>query len=204
MTKEIWKSIRNYEGYYEVSNYGNVRSKGRNGTKNRNGWNNIKSAFDKDGYLKITLSKDSVKKYVRVHRLVSEAFIPNPENKSQVNHKNGIKDDNRVENLEWVTGSENIQHSFDELGKKSTFLGKKHTEEAKEKLRRASTGKTNNGSNHTYVTINGIEYKGVRKACRELNIDRNVLRKRIINKEHSFEYKGKQYTINSINVKRLS
>lgn len=74
----------------------------------------IKTNHDKDGYLRCTLKY----KNVQVHRVVAKKYIPNPENKPCVNHKNGIKDDNRIENLEWVTYSENEQHSYDVLGKK--------------------------------------------------------------------------------------
>ena len=75
------------------------------------------------GYLVVNVCK-SKSKLVRVHRLVAEAFIPNPENKRTVNHKNGIRSDNRVENLEWATDSENNQHSYDYLGRKGAWLGK--------------------------------------------------------------------------------
>lgn len=74
----------------------------------------IKTNHDKDGYLKCTLTY----KNESVHRIIAEKYIPNPENKPCVNHKNGIKDDNRIENLEWVTYSENEKHSYDVLGKK--------------------------------------------------------------------------------------
>jgi len=76
-----------------------------------------KPRYDKDGYLMVSTRKsDGKTTTIRVHRLVAEAYIDNPENKPVVNHKNGIKDDNRVENLEWNTVAENTQHGYDYLG----------------------------------------------------------------------------------------
>lgn len=101
MEKEIWKPIRGYEGYYEVSNLGRVRSLGNGLTHNKS--MTYLSGGDLRGYRVVNLWKNGHGISKRVHRLVAEAFIPNPDNLPQINHKNEDKADNRVENLEWCT-----------------------------------------------------------------------------------------------------
>ena len=117
MKEEIFVSIKGYEGSYEISNYGKVRSL----TKSWIGNNNLvvrkgkilKPSIDRFGYYKINLWGHCKVKRFLVSRLVALAFIPNPLNLPQVNHKDGKKLNNYEGNLEWVTGSENIQHAFD-------------------------------------------------------------------------------------------
>lgn len=96
--EEIWKDIKGYEGLYQVSNLGRVKSLGNNKTKKEK---IMKPSVNKSGYLLICLSKNGYIKNYFLHRLVAQAFIQNPNNLAQVNHKNEIKDDNRPENLEW-------------------------------------------------------------------------------------------------------
>ena len=97
---EEWREVKGYEGIYQISSLGRIRnSYGRI----------LKPETSRNGYKRITLWDR--KKY-QIHRLVAIAFIPNPENKETVNHKNGIKTDNSVENLEWNTRSENSKHAY--------------------------------------------------------------------------------------------
>lgn len=106
--QEVWKDIKDYEGYYQISNYGRLKSfkvdsKGK-----------IMKLTNKYGdYLSIVLQgKGKPKRSVRIHRLVAEAFIPNPDNLPEINHKDGNKQNNKVDNLEWVTHRENTVHSM--------------------------------------------------------------------------------------------
>jgi len=128
MEQEIWKEIKGYEGYFEVSTLGNFRSLDRIiGYKHPGEYRNypgkpLKTESIMEGYTRIVLMKNHIRKRYMCHRLVAETFIPNPENKPFVNHKNGIKWDNRASNLEWVTQSENEIHSHSVLG--NTMRGK--------------------------------------------------------------------------------
>jgi hypothetical protein len=111
---EIWKPIKDFPKY-EVSNLGRVKSYMKEKPAI------LAGGFDKDGYHIILLYNEKGRFTKRVHRLVAEAFIPNPEVKAQVNHLNGKKADNKVDNLEWATTSENVKHAFDTGLKTSQF-----------------------------------------------------------------------------------
>lgn len=135
--EEIWKEIENSDGRYEVSNLGRIKTVKcinhiwrkekekliSNGNKTRKieEWvldeeikkvNKIrKPVKTKQGYMRIGIKLNNKARDYLVHRLVAQAFIPNPKNKRFINHKNGNKDDNRVDNLEWCTHKENMQHA---------------------------------------------------------------------------------------------
>ena len=110
---EIWKDVENYEGLYQVSNLGRIKSLERDVFNYRGTLINhmeekiLVPVLNNNGYLYVKLCKNGKGKLMLVHRLVAEAFLPNPENKSQVNHKDEVKNNNAVENLEWCTASYN-------------------------------------------------------------------------------------------------
>ena len=154
MKEEVWKPIKDYEGLYEISNLGRVKSL----NYKRTGKEKIlKNTVCNDGYLKVGLTKNGKDKVFRIHRLVAEAFIPNPENKPYVDHINTIREDNRVENLRWATAKENNNNSLtkkkmsenhrkqnsEEHNKKisESHKGKQHTEETRKKMSEAKKGK---------------------------------------------------------------
>ena len=112
---ENWKDIKDYEGFYQVSDLGTVKSLERdvyfpNGTVHHLKEKILVQRIEKNGYPYVYLHKNGKGKFMLVHRLVALAFIPNPENKPQINHKNEIKNDNSVENLEWCDSKYNINY----------------------------------------------------------------------------------------------
>lgn len=118
--KEIWKDIPNYEGYYQASNLGKIRSLNR---KVNCGITSNKQVLRKGKvlcahpnlrkYLTVVLSINNKQKTFTVHRLIAKTFIPNPNNYPQINHIDGNKNNNCVNNLEWCTSKQNIKHSWD-------------------------------------------------------------------------------------------
>lgn len=153
MKKEVWKDIKGYEGLYQVSNLGQVKSLNYNHT----GKEKIRKLdISNKGYKCILLVKNGKKKKKTIHRLVAETFISNPKNKPQVNHIDGNKENNCVANLEWTTNSENEKHAYNNNLKHKLF------------------GK-NNGKSKAIIQYdlqwNFIkEYETIRQASKETNM----------------------------------
>ena len=162
--EEIWKPIEGYENYY-ISNLGNVK--------------NIKGKLlclwkDNVGYLQVVLRKNKKKKHLRVHRLVAEAFIPNPDNLLQVNHKDSNKINNNVLNLEWITNQDNTKEGY-----KNNNYHSKHR-----------CIKIEVYDKNTNKLIN--TYKSIRETAEKLNINRKTLSRILFNnKENNYNYNFK-------------
>ncbi len=120
---EKWKPIPNYEGCYDISSFGRIKSKKRLVKHYRGGVLQkseriLKQNLDTDGYPQVLLCKEGISKSVKIHQLVAKVFIKNPENKTTVNHKWGIKTHNMVHQLEWFTVAEQTKHSYEVLKRK--------------------------------------------------------------------------------------
>jgi len=125
---EEWRDINDFDGY-EVSNLGNIRGKdrlrkGKHGLRLTNG-QPMKQVFNKKGYPEVRFRKEGTHTRL-VHRLVAKAFVPNHDNKSQVNHIDGNKLNNRADNLEWVNNSENQKHAY-KLGLQPSRAGENNS-----------------------------------------------------------------------------
>lgn len=139
-TGEVWKGVLGYEDSYEVSNYGRVKSLSREIEVHRDGETHVRyfreklmSLSTRARYLNVNLSRDGRPENFLIHRLVAQAFIPNPENKPYVNHIDGDTHNNHVSNLEWATQSENINHAI-KIGNKEAKVEVRPPTTTKQKI----------------------------------------------------------------------
>lgn len=183
--EEIWKDIKGYEGIYQVSNTGKIKSLDRIIYQDKDGLTYsrlikgkvLKYNYDKQGYLLVHLCINGIRKCFKVHRLVAEAFIENVEQKQYVNHIDGNKKNNVMNNLEWVTPSENNIHAYKIGLSKPTrpMLGRKKEKHPSYGLR----GKLNHKSKKVlqYDKNNNFikEWECVAEVERTLNIKESVI-----------------------------
>ena len=108
--QEIWKDVKNYEGLYQISNLGRVKSMSKFAGFSYRKERILKTSLDKDGYVKVTLCKNNRTRFLSIHRLLAECFIPNSNNYPQINHKDENKQNNDLSNLEWCTCKYNINY----------------------------------------------------------------------------------------------
>ena len=174
MENEIWKDVAGYEGLYEVSSYGRVKSLNYGGCKGV--VKIMKQTFDDKGYLNVRLSKDGKTKKIRVHRLVAIAFIPNVENKPEIDHKNTIRYDNKVENLRWSTHKENMNNELTRKHNSESRKGIRCTEETKKKISEANKGKVVSEETRKKMSESqkgGVKSEETRQKISEANKGRN-------------------------------
>ena len=172
---EIWKDIKEFEGYYQVSDKGNVRSVTRHDGVHERIGQPIKSVLKYNGYLQVGLRKHNKRKYISVHRLVAIHFIDNPKNKPQVNHIDCNKQNNNINNLEWVTSKENLYHAkINGLrnnipkGEKHPNFGKygEHSKSAKKVVRyNRDTGETKLYNAKILAKKDGFDVTSISKCC---------------------------------------
>lgn len=155
---EIWANVNGFDGIYMVSTLGRIKSLERiSKSTNKEKIENRIIKQTENTYLSVNLTNGSYRRFNPVHISVATAFIANPENKPQVNHKDGDKWNNVVDNLEWATAKENAQHSYHVLGNKGSLNG--------------VFGERHPTSRKVYCETTGITYGSIREAARSLNVN---------------------------------
>jgi len=167
MNEEVWMPVVGLEDKYLVSNCGRFFSKISNKI--------MKQQKDKDGYCLISLDK----KIRRAHRLVASAFLPNPDDLPQINHKDGNKENNCVDNLEWCNNSYNMKHRFRVLKQIPYNLGKKMPDEFRKHLSEIRKGTQTLGDNRNAKKVRcietGKEYSCAREAELEIGVSKGCV-----------------------------
>lgn len=166
---EQWKPIvikqngvvYDYTNYYEISDKGRVRSLNYHGTGRLE---LLKPGKDKDSYLVVCLSRNGKTKQFKIHRLVATMFIPNPDNLPQVNHRNEIKHDNRVENLEWCTSKYNTNYGSCIERREEKKKGFKHSEETKRNMSKNRKGSKNSSARKVICVETGQVFDTIKEA----------------------------------------
>jgi len=176
---EIWKDVPSFIGILQASNFGRVKrlSKYKNtksGGKAYMPEKILKQSVSTYGYCKICISVDGKKYDLLAHRLIAEAFVPNPNDEHQINHINGIKTDNSIDNLEWVSCIENIRHAH------TTGLAAIQLKGSENKLSKKLYQYDLEGN---FIK----EWIGIREACNELKIDRANMNRHLNGKVHTLK-----------------
>lgn len=181
---EIWKDVKGYEDLYQISNEGRLRSLDkmvlcRNGHRRKVPGRILKPRILSNGYIQYMLSEDGIKKYFYAHRLVAIAFIPNGEGLPEINHRNEIKTDNRVENLEWCNSSYNNRYGT-KIERQNTNTNRDYTK--------------NNMRKVNQYALDGqliAQYEGIRIASKVTGIPEQSISKccrKIMHQTHGFKW----------------
>lgn len=188
MNKETWGSISNFENY-QVSNFGRVKRKYKNGNIKI-----LKNGIDKDGYYIVSLCFNNKKTTKRVNILVAQAFIPNPNNYPVVNHINGIKTDNRVENLEWCSYKHNMKEAYRiGLCKPTKYFLGKYGENSANAKKIVQKDKNNNIIKYFYGCLEasretGINFRNINSCCNGKRLTAGGYIWKYLEKENEINY----------------
>lgn len=173
----MWKDIVGYENHYQVNELGQIRTL-KNSSIRKAGTILKPQTSKKNGYVYQMLYNEGKQKLLRLHRVVATAFLPNPDNLPQVNHKNGDKTDNRVENLEWCTQEENMLHAFRTGLEKPSDKQKRAIAETNKAKRKAVIFKSEKYSQifesvSKASEVTGLSTTTISRYCRGLRVENN-------------------------------